>query len=414
MTRHELTASGPCGISFDLGMPQQGADNAMPQQTSRHMQDDVYRLFATRLFPGGGKAPLSNKVVDVSHGEIIAISDAGKINPSHIHSRHDIVAPGFIDLQINGAGGVLFNDTPDVGAIRQMGAAARRGGTCHFLPTFITARRDSYRRAMAAVSEYDGPEILGLHLEGPFLSAARPGIHPPNEIRKITAADIDALCGFEGRLLLTVAPEEVGTEDLSTLRKAGVILFAGHTNSDSEAIEKAYENGLVGITHLYNACSQMTARSPGVVGTALRHDSLFAGIIADGIHVHAGALALAAKCMEGRLFLVSDAMPSYGSDTSGFTLGGQQIDLVGTRLQSSDGTLAGAHLGLDEAVRNMVTLADVGLSQALHMASGIPATVLGLEASYGLIAAGRAASLTCLEDDLTAEAVMVHGQFYPV
>lgn len=386
----------------------------MPIRASDRSQDDVCRIHARRLFPGLGAAPLSDQMIEIRDGVITAIAGMHRADAAAADARFDIIAPGFIDLQINGAGGVLFNDRPDQDGIRRIIAAARQGGTCHLLPTFITAGGDSYRQALAAVSVCDDPEILGVHLEGPFLSPDRPGIHPAADIRRITEADLDHLCGFDGRMLLTLAPEEVAPETLARLHKAGVFLFAGHSNSDSKSVEKAYENGLLGVTHLFNACSQMTAREPGVVGAALTHHALFAGIIADGFHVHPASLTLAARQMEGRLFLVTDAMPSYGGDGAGFSLAGRQIDLVGGRLQSSDGTLAGAHLGLDEAVRNMVALAGVGLAQALHMASGVPATVLRLQDRYGQISAGRVASLTCLADDLTAEAVMVHGRLHAV
>ena len=381
----------------------------MSIQTSNRSPDGVHRIHARRLYPGQGAAPLSDQMIVISKGRIASLASAEGGDAERADAHYDIVAPGFIDLQINGAGGVLFNDQPDHDALGLMITAARKGGTCHMLPTFISAEGDSYRRAMKAVSDCDLPEILGLHLEGPFLSPDKPGIHPQAAIRKIIDADIETLCGFDGRMLLTLAPEEVTADRLARLHKAGIILFAGHTNCDSKSIEKAHENGLVGITHLFNACSQMTARAPGVVGAALTHPSLFAGIIADGIHVHAHALRLAAKCLQDRLFLVTDAMPSYGSKTPGFTLAGQQIDLVDGRLQSSQGTLAGAHLGLDEAVRNMMALAGVDLAMALHMASGVPAKVLGVDDRYGLVATGRDASLTCLADNLTADAVVVHG-----
>ena len=386
----------------------------MPIRASDRSPDDGYRIHARRLFPGQGAAALSDQLIEIRDGVITAIAGMDRAEAGAVDALFEIIAPGFIDLQINGAGGVLFNDRPDQDGLRRIIAAARQGGTCHLLPTFITAGGDSYRQALAAVSACDDPEILGVHLEGPFLSRDRPGIHPAAHIRRITGADLDLLCGFDGRMLLTLAPEEVAPEALARLDEADVFLFAGHSNADSETIETAYENGLSGVTHLFNACSQMTARAPGVVGAALTHHALFAGIIADGIHVHPASLTLAARQMEGRLFLVTDAMPSYGGDGSGFSLAGRRIDLVGSRLQSSDGTLAGAHLGLDEAVRNMVALAGVGLAQALHMASGVPAAVLKLQDRYGQIAAGREASLTCLADDLTAEAVVVHGRLHAV
>ena len=186
-------------------------------------------------------------------------------------------------------------------------------------------------------------------------------------------------------------------------------MFAGHTNATAETVSAAAGQGLAGVTHLFNACSQMQAREPGVVCAALADPRLSAGIIADGVHVHANALRVASRAMAGRLFLVTDSMPTFGGSADRFILGGQEIIRVGNRLQSGSGTLAGAHLGMNEAVANMVALADLPLTHALHMASGVPASVLGLEQIYGGIAKGRPASLTCLAADLTPEAVYVHG-----
>ena len=361
-----------------------------------------------RLFTGSGAAPLIDHVIEITDGFVSGISPADEAaEPADAH--FDIVAPGFIDLQINGAGGVLFNDAPNEGTLRTMISAARKGGTCHMLPTFITATGDAYRKAMAAVAAFSGPEVLGLHLEGPFLSPDKPGIHPKDAIRPIAEDDIGALVSHQGLILLTLAPEQVTTEQISRLNEGGIILFAGHSNATAEIVSAAAGQGLAGVTHLFNACSQMQAREPGVVGAALADPRLSAGIIADGIHVHANALRVASRVMAGRLFLVTDSMPSFGSPSDSFMLGGQQIKRVGNRLQSGSGTLAGAHLGMNEAVANMVALADVPLAHALHMASGVPAAVLGLDQIYGSIAEGRPASLTCLADDLTPTAVYVHG-----
>ena len=262
---------------------------------------------------------------------------------------------------------------------------------------------------MAAVAAFSGPEVLGLHLEGPFLSPDKPGIHPKDAIRTIADDDIGALVSHRGLILLTLAPEHVTAEQMALLRKAGIVLFAGHTNATAETVSAAAGQGLAGVTHLFNACSQMQAREPGVVGAALADPRLSAGIIADGVHVHANALRVASRAMAGRLFLVTDSMPTFGGLAESFMLGGQEIIRVGNRLQSGSGTLAGAHLGMNEAVANMVALADVPLAHALHMASGVPAAVLGLDQIYGGIAEGRPASLTCLAADLTPEAVYVHG-----
>ena len=363
---------------------------------------------AGNLFPGGGALPLADRLIEITDGLITGIFPAGEADAT-VDAAFDIVAPGFIDLQINGAGGVLFNDAPNQDTLRTMIAAARKGGTCHMLPTFITAPGDAYRRAMQAVAAFSGPEVLGLHLEGPFLSPEKPGIHPKDAIRSMTEADIEALASYQGRLLLTLAPEQVPAAHMARLADAGIILFAGHSNATAGTISDAAAQGLSGVTHLFNACSQMQAREPGVVGAALNDPRLSAGIIADGIHVHADGLSLASKAMAGRLFLVTDSMPTFGGSGRGFTLAGQNIELAGNRLQSAEGTLAGAHLGMNEAVANMVSLAGVSLAESLHMASGVPAAVLGLGHAYGSIAEGRPASLTCLAGDLTPEAVYVHG-----
>ncbi|MEX0502429.1 N-acetylglucosamine-6-phosphate deacetylase [Alphaproteobacteria bacterium LSUCC0719] len=376
-----------------------------------------YRIQANRLFPGGGEAPLLDQIIEISDGVISRILPLADVRdaadgPAAFH-HFEIVAPGFIDLQINGAGGAMFNDTPDMPTLACMAAAAGKGGTCHLLPTFITAPGTSYMAALDAVAAWDGPEILGIHLEGPFLSRKKPGIHPPDAIRPMTDDDVARLCafagGFAGRVMLTLAPEEATPAHLQQLHDAGIILFAGHTDASAQEMSRAVDHGLRGVTHLFNACSQITAREPGVVGAAFIDNRLVAGIIADGHHVDPDNLALAARLMSGRLCLVSDSMSSYGSTLDSFSVAGRQVSLIDGRLQADDGTLGGAHLGLDEAVRTMVTRAGVSLAEALDMASGIPANILGLADSHGRIEPGRPASLSCLDETLGACAVIVGG-----
>ena len=374
--------------------------------------DDRLRIHARRLFPGGGDAPLEDQVIEIVDGVIADVwpADDGRPDDAHIFEN---VAPGFIDLQINGAGGALFNDAPDVSTLARMVQAARKGGTCHLLPTFITAPGAAFTTALDAVAAWEGPEILGVHLEGPFLSPAKPGIHPVEAIRPMTDNDMSLLEAFiadyPGRMLLTLAPEEVDPRQLERLAAAGAILFAGHSNATAEQMNRAADAGLRGVTHLFNACSQIGARDPGVVGAALTDDRLVAGIIADGHHVDVRNLALAGKMMAGRLCLVSDCMPTFGCAFDGFHIGDRRINLVDGRLQADDGTLGGAHLGLDEAVRVMVGQAGITVPEALDMASGIPASVLGLDGLYGRIEMGRPASVTCLDGSLAAQAVIVGG-----
>jgi N-acetylglucosamine-6-phosphate deacetylase len=324
----------------------------------------------------------------------------------------DVVAPGFVDLQINGGGGVLFNDTPDVATIAAIARAARAGGTAHVLPTFITHEGVAYARALDAVREAmaEGvPGVIGVHLEGPFLSPKRPGIHPARHIRKMTAEDAKRIGGAGVPVLITLAPEEAEAGLIEGLRAAGVTVFAGHTEATFEEMGRAVEAGVSGVTHLWNAMSQLQGRAPGVVGAALTDGRLMAGIIADGVHVHTQNLRLAAEQVGERLFLVTDAMATLASDIDAFVLGGVQVWLVDGRLVSPEGTLAGAHLAMDEAVRVMVARAGVPVEAALDMASGRAARAVGLEREIGRVEAGYRASLACLDDGLHAVAVMVDG-----
>jgi N-acetylglucosamine-6-phosphate deacetylase len=253
------------------------------------------------------------------------------------------------------------------------------------------------------------PGVLGVHLEGPFLSPARPGIHPARHIRRMTPEDAARIAAFPHRSLLTLAPEEVAPELIATLVAAGVTVFAGHTEATAEDMARAADRGVSGVTHLWNAMSQLQSRAPGAVGAALTDPRLAAGIIADGIHVHPANLRLAAAAMGERLFLVTDAMATLGAEIDGFELGGVPVRLEAGRLVSPDGTLAGAHLAMDAAVRNMIALGRLPAADALEMASGAAARAIGLGGVIGRIAPGWRASLTCLDAELRAITVMIDG-----
>ena len=408
--RHLLTHNS--GSKDSIGAASGGKAARVVMSEAANMPDR-YAIRAAMLYPGGGSPALADQLVEIEAGQIVGIGPAGaSVADTDVDAEFDIVAPGFIDLQINGAGGVMFNDTPDTATIARMAAAARSGGTCHLLPTYITAPETSYETALAAVAAWDGPEVLGIHLEGPFLSPAKPGIHPAEHIRPMDDDDLALLLAHRGRVLLTLAPEEASVTHMARLAEAGVILFAGHSNAARDVVHQAAAQGLRGVTHIFNACSQITARDPGLVGAAFADPRLAAGIIADGHHVAPENLRMAHDLMKGRLCLVSDTMPTFGSDITGFEIGGVRISLKDGRLQSDDGVLAGAHLGLDRAVRVMVEAAGIERADALHMASGVPAGILGLGDRYGVVAAGHVASLTCLDADLYAKAVIVAGTLY--
>jgi N-acetylglucosamine-6-phosphate deacetylase len=375
----------------------------------------VQKVFARRLYDGRSDQPQRDQVIEIAGGRILAVRPAQGDDAAACPGA-EIVAPGFIDLQINGARDTQFNFDPTPEALARIADGARQGGTAHLLPTFITAPGQDYLQALAAgraAMAARSPGILGVHLEGPFLSPERPGIHPPSAIRPLTEADIAALSTpFPGVLLLTLAPECQPPGALTQLAQAGVIVAVGHSAASAEQIRAAEACGLRGATHLFNAMSQLTGREPGVVGAVLASPELFAGIIADGLHVDWGNIALAARLMGGRLCLVTDAMLTLAGESRSFDLYGQQIFREGDRLANAEGRLAGAHVAMDTSVRNLVEAVGLPLPQALRMASTHPARALGLGAELGGIAPGYRASLSLLDGGLSARAVVVDGRYF--
>ncbi|MBD8909312.1 N-acetylglucosamine-6-phosphate deacetylase [Methylorubrum zatmanii] len=332
-----------------------------------------------------------------------------------------ILAPGFVDLQVNGGGGVLLNDDPSVAGIARIVAAHRRGGTTALLPTLITDTRPAIRAAIegvAAALRAGVPGLLGIHLEGPFLSPERIGIHDPSRLAQFGPGDAALLTGLGGHgvTLVTLAPERVPPGAVADLVARGARVCAGHTADPGPAIRAAMGEGLSGFTHLFNAMSQLGPRAPGAVGIALAEEGAFAGIIADGHHVGDDQLRLALRLKgRDRLMLVTDAMPPVGdlrADTS-FTLFGRRIARAGDRLTGEDGTLAGAAITMAQAVRHMSRRGGASLEEALAMASLTPARFLGLEARLGRIAPGHAADLVALSADLDVLGTWIGGEQAP-
>lgn len=326
-----------------------------------------------------------------------------------------LLAPGFIDLQVNGGGGVMFNDRPTVDGIRAIGTAHRRFGTTGFLPTLISDKPGTIPVAIAAVRqamEQRVPGVLGIHIEGPFLNVARKGVHDPAVIRRAEPGDIADLKSLGvGRTLVTLAPETAPDGMIRDLVDAGIHVAAGHTAASYEQIEAAFDEGLSGFTHLFNAMTPMESRAPGVVGAALDHPASWCGLIADGIHVHPASLrvAIAAK-PRGTMFLVTDAMATVGSEEKSFQLKGETISEIDGRLATADGTLAGCALDMASAVRNAVRLLHQPLEEALRMASLYPATFMNLEDRHGRIAPGYRADLVLLDDDLAVQQTWIGGE----
>lgn len=325
-----------------------------------------------------------------------------------------LLLPGFIDTQVNGGGGVLFNDAPTVETIRRMGAAHRKFGTTGFLPTLISDDLSVMERAIGAVAAAvrEGvPGVLGIHLEGPFLSPARKGVHNAEKFRQIDTRALELLTSLKGaKTLVTLAPEMTTPETIGRLTRAGVIVAAGHTNATYDDIIEAYRHGLTGFTHLFNAMSPLTAREPGVVGAALSNADSYCGIIADARHVHPETLKLALRCKpHDRFMLVTDGLANVGTNEDSFKLLNATIRIKNGVYVDENGTLAGSALDMRQAVRNAMRYLDVDLGDALIMASAAPARFLGLDHEVGAIAKGLRASFVVADDDLNIRETWIDG-----
>jgi len=354
--------------------------------------------------------------VIVEDGHIVAVLHGP---PPHTGTRIDLengyLVPGFIDVQVNGGGGVLFNTAPSVEGIAAIARAHRRYGTTGFLPTLISDTDATLRRAIAATREAIAagvPGVLGIHLEGPFLSPERAGVHAPRHFRVPDADDIAQVTALDlGITLITLAPERVPTDTLRALAARGAILSAGHTAATYAQARAGLDAGITGFTHLYNAMSPLQGREPGVVGAALEDPASWCGIIVDGVHVHPASLriALAAK-PRGKVMLVTDAMPPVGATHPEFTLDGEPISLVDGVLRNAAGALAGSVLDMASAVRNAVRLLDLPLEEACRMASQYPAEFLGVAGDRGRIAPGYRADLAWLNADITVRSTWIAGR----
>jgi N-acetylglucosamine-6-phosphate deacetylase len=308
------------------------------------------------------------------------------------------LTPGFVDLQVNGGGGVLFNDDMTVDTLITIANAHAGTGTRAILPTLITDTPDKTRTAVDAVERAIRAKvagIIGIHLEGPHLSVARKGAHDVALIRKMTQDDETFLCNAAQRLtnvMITVAPESVSPYQIQRLSRAGVVVSLGHTDCTMDVAKTAMAAGARCVTHLFNAMSQLGSREPGLVGAMLTTPGVFAGLIADGVHVHPETIriALLAKQTPGAIFLVTDAMPTVGSDITEFTLGGRRVLRHEGRLTLADGTLAGADLTMPQAISTLVTQVGVTLEDALRMATSCPASLLRQDHGFGRFVPGEA------------------------
>lgn len=356
--------------------------------------------------------------VVIEQGRIVALErdpdPEAPVRAGQVDLAGGWLLPGFIDAQVNGGGGVLFNNAPTVEGIAAIAAAHRRFGTTGLLPTLISDQPAVMARAIDAVRraiEQGVPGVLGIHLEGPYIAPARKGTHDAATFR-VPGADELALASSldNGVTLLTLAPERVPLESIRTLADRGVVVAAGHTAATYEEIRAGLDAGVRAFTHLYNAMSPLTGREPGTVGAALDDAHSWVGIIADGVHVHPASLrlALAAK-PAGKVFLVTDAMPPVGAQDPSYVLYGETITAVDGVVRNAAGALAGSALDMATAVRNAVSWLGVDLAEAARMASTYPAQLLGLDEFRGHISEGCIADLVLLDTHLQVQRTWIAG-----
>ena len=375
-------------------------------------------LINGRIFTG--EKILHQHVLLVEKGHIIDIV------PEHLLPQvkdcYDLngglLAPGFIDVHVNGAAGALLNHQPSAQALQTIAQAHREYGTTAFLPTLMTDTREQMVNAVAAVvaaAELGVPGILGIHLEGPYLNAKRKGVHSAKRIRVPSSdEDLNHLFDvFPAHLikLITLAPERVSPEFIQRLIRHGMIVSAGHTEASYDQMQIALAHGVTGFTHLFNAMSPMTSREPGVVGAALDHGDSWCGLIVDGHHVHPVTLRQAIKAKaKGKMMLVTDAMHTVGQGAGRFDLMGSPIVSKNGKVTTLNGTLAGSNLDMATAVRNTVQQVGLGLEEALRMASLYPAQFLKLDHKIGRIAKGFQADLVLIDDHMQVQQTWIKGE----
>jgi N-acetylglucosamine-6-phosphate deacetylase len=352
--------------------------------------------------------------ITVADGHILSVSEAPE-DAALVDCGGDMLLPGFIDTQVNGGGGALFNDAPRVETIATIAAAHRRFGTTGLLPTLISDDLDVVAAAIDAVDtaiEQGVPGVLGIHIEGPFINHARRGVHDGARLRRIDRGAIRLLTSAKhGRTLVTLAPECVAPGDIAALVDAGVIVSAGHSDADYDTVRRAIDEGLTGFTHLFNAMSPLISRAPGVTGAALEDDRTVAGLIVDGHHVHPAVVRIALKAKgHRRLMLVSDAMALTGIDDDHFYLQGRKIVREEDRLVDAEGRLAGSTLTMSRAVRTMIAQTGTELRHAVAMASASPAAFLGLADRTGAIMPGLSADLILVDDDWRVKRSWIAGR----
>lgn len=361
--------------------------------------------------------PQSGFAIYVNNGKIDKIIEEkqiGVFDCEKINLGGNILSAGFIDTQVNGGGGVLFNDNPSLEAINTIRKAHLKFGTTSMLPTLISDEFEIMEKAIGAIDNAinDGTlGIIGIHLEGPFLAEAKKGVHDKSKFRIIDDGAITLLSKLKlGKTLVTLAPETAPKNAINKLFQQGIIIAGGHSNASFEQVNLAISEGLCGFTHLFNAMSQIEARAPNMVGAALANPNCYSGIIADMVHVHPSNIMLAHNVLGARqIMLVTDAMSCVGTNEKEFLLYGKKIQVRDGSCFDENGTLAGSALDMASAVRNAHQKTNIPLGQCLQMASETPARFLGLDSKIGSLREGLDADLVLLNSDIEVLGVWQKG-----
>lgn len=371
----------------------------------------MYALVNGKIFDGDKF--LDNKVLLIENDKIVKISNVIPEGIEVIDLKGKIVTSGFIDNQINGCGGVLFNDEISLKTLNIMKETNLKSGTTSFLPTLITTIDENIEKALELFKNTEDMEeygVLGLHIEGPYISLEKKGIHNPKFIR-VMSDEIIKKIAEHGKYIktMTIAPEKAKVEHLDMLKKSGIPLAIGHTNATyDEVMEKIsyYSN----VTHLFNAMRGLDTREPGVIGAVFENKNLYSGIIVDGIHVHFKSVKIAKEILGDKLYLVTDAVAPTGTNMEFFMFEGNKVLYKDGKCISPDGTLGGSSLTMIEGVQNLVKHVGLTVEEALRMATSLPAKAIGVENRFGFIKENYEANLVVLTENLEIDTVIFRGK----
>ena len=326
-----------------------------------------------------------------------------------------IVAPGFIDLQLNGCGGVMFNDDISTHALDVMHNANLKSGCTSFLPTFITSSDADMLKAIEETRQYmaEHPnQVLGLHLEGPYLNPEKKGIHNIDYVRTSDQTMIDTICANHDVIAkVTMAPEVNDHKHIKQLAETGIVVSLGHTNCTYQQARAGFASGMAFATHLFNAMSSIAGREPGAVGAVYDSPDIYTGIIADGFHVDYANIRIAKKIKQDKLILVTDATAPAGAEMDYFIFVGKKVYYRDGKCVDEHGTLGGSALTMIQAVKNAVEHVGIALDEALRMATLYPARAMKLDHKLGKLAPDTIANLAIFDQDFQVQATIVNGKY---